>query len=253
MNVREFLGLDSAYSHVLMHNSYADYNNFDGPYTVDKILRETPIIPDYSFRQGESTYTFTICEYFNPLIKGSPLNLLLSKNEYDEYMYIRSNAFYTPYGVMVLLNQPSISCTNWFYLTDDSLIPKNRKIMCVDKKMYPPNDKSRITATFFADYVMENMILSFSTGVLHESMYLYDTKDVCAVLMKRVQLNPNIPVYDVQFSDLMAFDNRMSYNMYMLAVSNYLCGVPSSADKLSFRFNKDKRLFKCYVKDNMYT
>jgi len=246
MNTREFIGLDNLYAYALM----SDPRSLALPYVVDEVLRETPIIEDQSFVRSLQNGTMC-CNYLIPLRHHNPVFLELTQEEYNRYMFIRKNAFYTPYGMMILLDN-QFMYNKYFILENTSLIPQERVIEHIGRNFNSPSYYSVYYATFFADFIMDKIILNHFYKVSpSEGEFAGRANNIKPVLMKRFKPINNIPVYDVQFSDLIAFDSQMSYDTYMLALSCYLSGNMADGDKLSFRFNPTYRLMKCYPKEHI--
>ena len=246
MNTKGYLGLTQECA---PHISYFT-SKIDTPYIVDEALRETPIIPDYSI----SPIQFGIghCTYFTPAENyPNGMYINLSKKDYETYLYIRNNAFYTPYGMMVKLSI-GCNCTNSFELIDDSLIPKQRQIDFADNIpgyikgfQYPC---PTISAAFFSDFVMENIIMKKTDITLSDCYKAFNRKgpNFLPVLMKRVipQLNI-IPEYDVQFRDMMLFIDKMDYDMYMIALTRYLSGDTITGKYMKMYVNKVNNAVYC--------
>lgn len=193
-------------------------------YSIDENLRETPILKDTSIIQISNDEF--CCNYFSP-IDGKPLQLELSLIDYNQYCYMRNNAFYTPYGMMVLLYE-LFSCTNSFILANNLLIPRNRKIYFVDiatQHSIDIDNSGKIYCAFFADFVIEHIFLSKINKTLRDTTLsnIRMKSNPCPVIMKNFMI-PNIgmyPAYDIQLKDIMVFRNRLDYDMYMIALERY--------------------------------
>lgn len=226
-------------------------------YSIDENLRETPILKDTSIIPPIYTQEFC-CNYFSP-IEGRPLQLTLSLIEYRQYCYIRDNAFYTPYGMMVLLSD-LLSCTNSFILANDLLIPKNRKIYFVDiatQRSLTTNDinSGHIFCAFFADYVIEHIFLSKIYKTLRDTTLcnIRMKSNPCPVIMRNHMI-PNIgryPVYDIQLKDIMVFRNRLDYDMYMMALEQFFYYNEKVTKKYLFARVINNIIF-CDIKDPRY-
>lgn len=246
MNTKGYLGLTQECAKYISYFT----SRVDTPYIVDEMLRETPIIPDYSISPLQNGMGH--CTYFTPA-KNYPngMHINISKKDYESYLYIRNNAFYTPYGMMVKL-LTGYNCTNSFELIDDSLIPKQRQIEfadnipgCIKGFQYPNNT---ISVAFFSDFVMENILMKKVDIALCDCYKAFNQKgpNFLAVLMKRVipQLKV-IPEYDVQFRDMMLFIDKMDYDMYMIALTRYLSGDTITGRYMKMYVNKVNNAVYC--------
>ena len=227
MNTKWYLGLNNKYSNVFPYIG----NTLQLPYIIDEQLRENPLEEDISLKRA----IYRRDDYFfeNNI---SDLYAYINNSEYYEYMYIRRNAFKTAYGIMVLISNPK-SSSNYFILADSSLIPKTRKLCYVDT-FYNPIDLNRngYYAAFFADYVMENILLKRINRLTS-----FKSVDASYLIIPVVFYPFKDCENDIMLRDLMIFRDMNSYNLYMLAVDNLIrYNQYASVDNLTLTINSLK-------------
>lgn len=245
LKIQDYLGFDNTYANLLAKKETL----LEPPYMVDVILRETPIAPELSFKSKPNS-TNLICEYPR-LTRNDKLKIELSKDYVDFYMKIRSNAFYTPYGMMLLLDNPTI-VSNSFVLEDLSLVPEERKIEPIGTSFNSPS--FYVTprfATFFADFVVEKILLKSLMNITpsHPILRYLNTHSITPAVMKTLKPFKEVPIFDVQFSDILVFKNAMSCDVYKLTLSKNLAGKSLSGDKISFSIDSFTNLIKCDCKN----